>query len=394
MRWLELMQPILVVAPLAAAASLSPDPRPWAVVALASLLGRLIASRPTTSREFPAFVDCATLLMIAALSGHIGLGAAAWLALLPLHGMAGGRPRPLIMAGILTLAGLAALQLTGSPHLLAPEIAAAAAAAAAAVQALLLCRSPKTGTVEIAAAPPVVALNHELRTPLNAIIGFAGLMRTLPSDTIDPARQRDYARIIEASGEHILAVLEEASGGRSDRSRFRGCLADDPAATIRDAIEMVAAAASDRSISISFSAPTAPMEADIDRRALLQILINLLTNAVKFSPRHEAIEVELDQQGGSLEILVRDHGFGMTAAEIARIGNPFARGQEALNRQIEGSGLGLAISKRLAEQLDGDLGFDSVPGVGTTARLRLPLRPADAVSRFWPTHAEPIRNHA
>ena len=391
-RWLELMQPILVSAPLAAAALVSPEPGVWAAVALASLAGRLALLSQPLSRTLPALADCATLVMIAALSGHTGLGSAAWLALLPLHGMAGAQPKPLIAMGILSLAGLAATQVFPSPHLLSPELADAAGAGAAALQALLLCRSPTQSAVQ---PQPVAALNHELRTPLNAIIGFAGLLRTLPPDGSDMARHRDYARIIEASGEHILAVLEDATGAHSDRARFPRELAfDDPAATVRDAIDMVAGSAAERMISLSFKAPTAPIEADIDRRALRQIVINLLTNAVKFSPRRSDIEVDLRLDGGWLEISVRDQGFGMTAGDIARIGQPFARSRQALDRRIEGSGLGLSISQRLTEQLDGQLSFESTPGHGTVARLRLPVRPGAAVARFWPAASEPIRNHA
>ncbi len=391
-RGLELMQPILVIAPLAAAALVAPEPGVWTAVALASLAARLALLARPRSRTLAALADCATLLMIAALSGHAGLGSAAWLALLPLHAMAGAHPKPLIAIGILSLAGLAATQVFPSPHLLSPELADAAGAAAAALQALFLCRSPSAPAVQL---QPVAALNHELRTPLNAIIGFAGLLRTLPPDGSDMARHRDYARIIEASGEHILAVLEDATGVRSDRARFPRELAfDDPAATVRDAIDMVAGSAAERLITLSFKAPTAPIEADVDRRALRQIVINLLTNAVKFSPRRSDIEVDLRLDGGWLEISVRDQGFGMTAGDIARIGKPFARSREALERRIEGSGLGLAISQRLAEQLDGDLSFESAPGEGTIARLRLPVRPAAAVARFWPGACEPIRNHA
>ena len=391
-RWLELMQPIVVMTPVAALALLSPQPAAWVALVVASLAARLALWTRPDAKVLAAVADCATLLTMAALSGHVGLGSAAWLALLPLHGMAGARLKPLIAMGILCLAGLAAVQVLPSPHLMPPDLADAAGAAAAALQALFLCRSPKQPAAQL---QPVAALDHELRTPLNAIIGFAGLLRTLPPDAADSARHRDYARIIEASGEHILAVLEHATGASSDRARFVSEASyDNPSETIREAIDMVTASAAQRSISISFRAPIAPIEADVDQRALRQIVINLLTNAVKFSPRNSAVEVELSEQDSELEISVRDFGFGMTATEIAQIGRPFARGGEALSRRIEGSGLGLSISQRLAEQLDGGLTFESTPGEGTTARLRLPARPALAVSRFWQTPSQPIRNHA
>ncbi len=396
--------PLLVVAPLALAAPLSPHPGPWLMAAVASLLARLaIIARaqtlPTTLQWLlPAIADCATCLLIAVLSGHIGLGAAGWLALLALHGQQSGRQPGLVVIGAATLIGLAATQLFAGPRLLEPGYVDGFGSAAALLQAIWLLRWP----APVAGSLPLAALSHELRTPLNAIIGFAGLMRSLPADAREPGRQRDYARIIETSGEHILAVLEDAIGGAATAQRWQHRAADgsDVAGTIRVALDMVAGSAAKRAVSLQFQAPVRPIETDADRRALLQILINLLTNAVKFSPRQSTVEIDLSQCGNLIEIAVRDHGFGMDQADLARIGQPFARGSLARGRQIEGSGLGLAISHRLAEQLDGSLTLESALGAGTSARLRLPRsRPAQVRLHgrqpdHWPQQPAPIQHHA
>ena len=238
---------------------------------------------------------------------------------------------------------------------------------------LLLGARQLSPTAAVAIAPALDTLNHELRTPLNAIIGFASLLRSLPTGTTEPARMRDYARIIEVSGEHILAVLEEATGAPTDHQRVCSPGPANLADTLRTAIEMLAASAAERSISLCLVAPNLPVVAGVDRRALLQILINLITNAVKFSPSGGEVRLEITTGRHGIDICVRDHGFGMEPGDLAGIGRPFTRGGEALRRRIDGSGLGLSISRRLVQEMGGSLSFESAPGAGTTARLQLPL---------------------
>ncbi len=190
-------------------------------------------------------------------------------------------------------------------------------------------------------------------------------------------------------------MLEDATGTKSDQRRLPPQPnLNDLTETVRTAIDMLATAAAERSIGLSLLAPNAPVVADVDRRALLQVLINLLTNAVKFSPRGAEVRIEIATREDGVEISVRDHGFGMGPNDLAHIGRPFARGGEAVRRHIEGSGLGLSISQRLAEEMHGGLTFDSVLGAGTTARLRLPSVRPEPTEEDWFDAAEPIRHRA
>jgi signal transduction histidine kinase len=384
--------PLVVAAPLALASVLSQTPGPWLMLATVVVLTRFcLPLRGLGATTLPIVVDCITCLMLAVLSGHIGLSAAAWLALLPLHG---ARPGTMLTAGASTLAGLAATQFLPNPGILVPAWFDLFGTAAAALQAGWLWRC-RTAAETSATHLPLDALSHELRTPLNAIIGFAGLLRTLPAGQCGPERQHDYARIIETSGEHILAILETASQtpGAPHR-RVRGREANDVAAVVRSAMDMMTVAAAKRDIKLSLADHQRLSHTPTDGRALRQILINLLTNAIKFSPDHSDIDVALTNDAGYLEVSVRDQGLGMSRADIGRLGRPFVRGRKALEQHIEGSGLGLAISMQLADQMKGSLGFVSAPGRGTTAKLRLPLPEETMARRWWPAAADPMLHPA
>ena len=214
----------------------------------------------------------------------------------------------------------------------------------------------------------LAALNHELRTPLNAVAGFAGLMRNLPEPRLTPARCQDYARIIETSAEHMLAILEAASGSAPVAVREPQDIDD----IVAESLELAAPLAAVKAVTLTYRQPARPVQAIGDRHALRQILLNFVSNAVKFSPAGSTVEVSVRRQsGGQIEIAVADEGMGIANAELPGLGRPFQRGAAAISQRIDGSGLGLAISRRLAERQGGKLAFDSSPGCGTTARLRL-----------------------
>jgi signal transduction histidine kinase len=328
----------------------------------------------------PALRDAAVCLILSSLSGQIGIASAAWLAMAACHRPAttsdGGVQSSVLVVTGMALCGLAVLQ-PFLPHaLLEPDLASLFGMLAAAVQALLTWRWTKSHqAICINATLPhaLASLSHELRTPLNAIIGFAGLMHAVPGDR---ARQQDYARIIETSGEHILSVLDAAVGNAGRTAIERASTSDpcDVAATVRIAVDMVAAIAAKQHVNVTVVAPEWPLEVDTDRRTILQIAINLVTNAIKFSPPQSAVEIVLTDCGSTVDIAVRDHGLGMAPHDLARIGIPFARANGARDRRIEGSGLGLAISKRLAGQIGGSMTFDSELGEGTTVVLSIPSK--------------------
>ena len=218
----------------------------------------------------------------------------------------------------------------------------------------------------------LAVLNHELRTPLNAIMGFSGLLRSLSQQGACSCRCQDYARIIEAGGEHMLAVLEATIGAKAAPQTAKTDATVDLDDAIAECLELLAPLAANRAVTLRYRQTARRIEAVGDRGALRQILINLIANAVKFSPAGSTVQVSIRRRpNGRLEIAVADQGVGIEAADLAMLGRPYRRGAQAMRQKIEGSGLGLAISRRLAEQHGGSLQLDSQAGHGTTARLEL-----------------------
>ena len=382
---------LVMLPPLWLAAWLSDRPGPWLILSFAAVLPRLsVLARggtlPVSIRLLvPAFGDAVTALLGTLLCGHPGLFAAAWLSLLPLQALQNtAGPREKLWMGIAFLGGLLGLAGVQAGHpagliesSLLDVSGTSAALLTAILMALKLTLEPVIPSQPFDRTDPLAlaALNHELRTPLNAIIGFAGLMQALPPARTDPTRYGDYARMIEASGEHVLAVLEAAIGAAAQEACPRapepGIL--DMSASIRSSLEMLAPAAAARGITLRFAEPERPMLARAGKRAAQQILVNLLSNAVKFSPTGATVDISLQRQANSeIEIGVRDRGIGIAADDLAGIGTPYRRTHNARQRGIEGTGLGLAICQQLAREHGGQVRLESALGEGTTARLTLP----------------------
>lgn len=216
----------------------------------------------------------------------------------------------------------------------------------------------------------VAAMSHELRTPLTAIIGFAEAMALGTQGPLQP-HYVDYAHDIAAAGRHLMAMLDdlldvspETSGeARPDMAPF------DIVEAIDQAKSMVALRAAARGIGIEGPAAKQRVRALADRRRTLQILVNLLTNAVKFTPEggHVAIDVETD--GVEVSVTVADTGPGIAAGDRERVFGKFARGAGV---EAEGTGLGLHISRELARRMNGDLQLDDAPAPGARFTLSLP----------------------
>jgi PAS domain S-box-containing protein len=228
-------------------------------------------------------------------------------------------------------------------------------------------------------------MSHELRTPLNAIIGFSELMG---SETFGPLgeRYRTYARDILASGRHLLSLisdildLSKIEAGR--RELNEGCV--EASELVADLLHLI----SERGefhrgrIVVDGAEDMPPLRAD--RRALVQILLNLVSNALKFSDPGTSVELRawMDAQARPC-LSVRDRGIGISEAEIEKVLQPFGQVESALARRYQGTGLGLAIARSLAQLHEGELTLESVPGRGTTITLVLPaarVLPAEAAS--------------
>jgi two-component system cell cycle sensor histidine kinase PleC len=233
-------------------------------------------------------------------------------------------------------------------------------------------------------------MSHELRTPLHAIIGFSELIRDHAPSMPGAPPIADYAADILTSGKHLLDLINSIlditkieSGAETLTERLF------PFADFaRDALVSVRAQADAHRITLDLRLPDPPVRLNADRRRLTQVLINLLGNAVKFTPDDGLIILSVEfNQAGDVILSVIDSGIGMTEAEIKIALEPFGQVDNTLSRTFEGTGLGLPLACRLTELHGGRLELTSVKGRGTAARVTLPswrvmraTRPQDTTS--------------
>lgn len=226
-------------------------------------------------------------------------------------------------------------------------------------------------------------VSHELRTPLNAIIGFADILGDAQLAPRDAAKQREYATIIHQSGRHLLAVVNSML----DLSKIRSGsfqLAPEPfaiAPLIDLCCDMIKLDANARGVDLVRAYPDRFEELIGDKRAYQQILINLLSNAVKFTPANGSVTIGARPEGNSFLIQVADTGIGISAGDLARLGDPFFQAKTALDRPFEGAGLGLSIVRGLIALHGGSISVASEPGQGTCVLVRLPLDCRRAVNK-------------
>ena len=213
-------------------------------------------------------------------------------------------------------------------------------------------------------------MSHELRTPLNAIIGFAELVR-------DQARGKhaDWADEILSGGRHLLNVIN----GVLELSRLeagRYSLADnrvDLAVTARACLGMIRLAADKGGVQLRSAMAAGDIVLRADLQAVKQILINLVDNAVKFTPPGGSVSIyAVRTANGDIVLSVSDTGIGIDAAVLGSLCESFTQADASISRRFGGSGLGLAISRKLAMLHGGTLTIESVPRRGTTVRVTFP----------------------
>jgi signal transduction histidine kinase len=228
-------------------------------------------------------------------------------------------------------------------------------------------------------------MSHELRTPLNAIIGFSDLMK---SETLGPIGNRtyvDYAADINFSGTHLLDIINDILDVVRHESGKMELKEDfvEVEAVIDEARRLIAPQASQGEVELTWRAPASALPPLLcDRVRLRQMLLNILSNAVKFTGPGGSVEIAAELTDG-LQLIVKDSGVGIKPEDIARIMTPFGQVDSAYARHHQGTGLGLMLTKALVECHGGRLSLISVPGVGTTVRLSFP---AERVGR---SHAGP-----
>jgi two-component system cell cycle sensor histidine kinase PleC len=216
-------------------------------------------------------------------------------------------------------------------------------------------------------------MSHELRTPLNAIIGFSDLLQNQMFGPLQK-KYRDYATIINESGNHLLNLVSDILDiAKIEAGKFVLDFQNiDLTESVAYCIRLIKSRADERNIKLVTLLPAQGLVFSADQRAFRQVLLNLLTNAIKFSRPGDEIEVSARVTSERLAITVRDHGIGMSESLLARVGRPF---EQAINDPVharEGTGLGLSLVHALVAQHGGVINIESREGMGTAVTFELP----------------------
>ncbi|MBL4613298.1 MAG: PAS domain S-box protein [Magnetovibrio sp.] len=217
-------------------------------------------------------------------------------------------------------------------------------------------------------------MSHELRTPLNAIIGFSDVILSGLFGGVEP-RYHEYIENIRDSGMHLLAVINDIldvsriEAGRMDLHPERIHASE----LIDSAIRLIRDRATEAELSLTRRVAKDLPDMMVDSQRLKQILLNILSNAVKFTPAGGKVVVKASlHKNGELVIAIQDTGIGMTQEDIATALTPFGQVDSKLARKFEGTGLGLPLTKSFVELHGAQLRIDSTPNVGTTVSVHFP----------------------
>lgn len=220
-------------------------------------------------------------------------------------------------------------------------------------------------------------MSHEFRTPLNAILGFSDILRRQILGPIGNQSYTEYASDIHHSGKHMLALVNDildisaVEAGKREFERED----IDVSHLLQECVRSMRQVAIDRGITLEVHVSLDIPVLNTDRRATMQILYNLLSNAMKYTANGGRVDLLSSINEGELHIQVSDTGVGISAEKLPSITEPFIRSHsDPLIAQEEGTGLGLAVVQSLAKELGASLSFESAVGKGTTATVGFSLQ--------------------
>lgn len=217
-------------------------------------------------------------------------------------------------------------------------------------------------------------MSHELRTPLNSILGMSESLLEQRRDSLSEHQQRSLS-IIESSGHHLLELINDILDlSKIDAGKFdvypQSVSVND---VCRSSLAFVKSQAAKKSITVSFANEAAVSKIFTDARRLKQILVNLLTNAVKFTPQagHVTLHISTRLEEDLIQFSIIDTGIGIATEDLEKLFQPFVQLDSSLNRQYEGTGLGLALVRQLTDLLGGSVQVESEPGKGSCFTIKL-----------------------
>ena len=216
-------------------------------------------------------------------------------------------------------------------------------------------------------------MSHELRTPLNAIMGFSDIMRARMFGPLTD-RYGEYAELIHESGRHLLDLINDVLDmSKIEAERFelqRGEF--DAREAVTAAMRLLRVQADAAGVQLRGVLPPTDLEVDADRRALKQIVLNLVSNALKFTPRGGQVTVTADGHDGQFELVVADTGVGISPEDLERLGRPYEQAG-GVDQRAKGTGLGLSLVRAFAKLHGGEMHIESRMGAGTSVSVRMPV---------------------
>jgi GAF domain-containing protein/anti-sigma regulatory factor (Ser/Thr protein kinase) len=333
------------------------------IATTASLLGRVYRERRTVHvADVASDPTVSDSLAIAAIGAHTGLGV------------------PLLRAdevlGVIILVRIEVRPFEAREIELVESFARQAAIAIENVR-LFMEIQQKSAQLEVAnrhKSEFLANMSHELRTPLNAIIGFSEVLQQRMFGELND-QQADYLEDIKTSGQHLLTLindildLSKIEAGRMELEAAPFSLV----AALNNAVTLVRERAQSHGIKLELVVAPELDTMVADERKLKQVLVNLLANAVKFTPDGGTITLRAVRENGEVRLAVHDTGIGIAPEDQRRIFEEFQQASHQGERSREGTGLGLTLSKRMVELHGGTISVDSAPGKGSTFTVALPM---------------------
>jgi signal transduction histidine kinase len=218
-------------------------------------------------------------------------------------------------------------------------------------------------------------MSHELRTPLNAIIGFSDILKKQLFGPLGSKKYREYVKDINDSGAHLLEIINDILDlAKAEAGKIELQIGEcDLAECLDNCIRMCRGRADSAGVQLTLGEVSSPAYALVDRRLIFQAILNLVTNAIKYTPSGGTVTLSLAvSELDGVKILVRDTGIGISAENLERVIIPFEQVETSLSRKQGGTGLGLPYAKRLVELHNGKLSIASELGKGTTVTISLP----------------------